>query len=169
MAKTAKPGDAGNGGVTNLTATREVVNEEVRRILGFKTQRADINAKINASRKRVQSYGIPPAALDLAIRMKEADPEKRQAMDEGYAIARDAMGLGLQRSLFEQLDERLDGEKVAADAKSEKAPKAAPKGPDGDTDLTDAADNVTPISRSLAAAREHLGTADASLVPDAVA
>lgn len=107
MAKRAKPGDAGNGGVTNLSETKAVIKEEVAKILRLKGERKEINAAIGESRARVKNYGVPPAALDLAIRMKEADPEDRQKMDEGYAIARDAMGLGLQRSLFESLDEDL--------------------------------------------------------------
>jgi hypothetical protein len=86
----------------------------------------------------VKNCGVPPAALDLAIRMKEADPEDRQKMDEGYAIARDALGLGLQRSLFEALDEE-SGEETPAD---DTVPNAA-----------------------LAAARQHLGGAPA---PDAL-
>lgn len=118
MARKAKPGDAGAGGVTNLSETKTVIKEAVAKILGLKTERAEINAAIGEQRARVKNYGVPPAALDLAIRMREADPEDRQKMDEGYAIARDALGLGLQRSLFETLDENLD--------EKPKAPAGAP-------------------------------------------
>jgi hypothetical protein len=113
MAKKAKPGDAAGGGVTNLTETKAVIKEAVGKILSLKTERKELNAAIGEQRARVKKYGVPPAALDLAIRMKEADTEDRQKHDEGYAIARDALGLGLQRSLFEALDERLDAESKA--------------------------------------------------------
>jgi hypothetical protein len=113
MARKAKPGDAAGGGVTNLTETKEVVRTAVAEILRLRNQRKEITAAMGEQRARVKNYGVPPAALDLAIRMKEADPEDRQKHDEGDAIARDALGLGLQRSLFEVLDERLDAESKA--------------------------------------------------------
>lgn len=115
MAKKAKPGDAAGGGVTNLTETKDVVRTAVAEIIRLRNQRKELNAAMGEQRARVKNYGVPPAALDLAIRMKEADAEDRQKHDEGYAIARDALGLGLglQRSLFEALDERLDAEAKA--------------------------------------------------------
>ncbi len=108
MAKKAKPGDAGAGGVTNLSETKEAVKDAVAKILKLRNERKELNAAIGEQRARVKNYGVPPAALDLAIRMKEADAEDRQRHDEGYAIARDALGLGLQRSLFETLDQDLN-------------------------------------------------------------
>lgn len=132
MANKAKPGDAGAGGVTNLSDTKKVIQEEVAKIMRLKGERKELNAAIGESRARVKNYGVPPAALDLAIRMKEADAEDRQKHDEGYAIARDALGLGLQRSLFETLDENL-----------------------GD-------DAKVPIADALAASRAHLGNGGAA-------
>jgi hypothetical protein len=150
MAKRAKPGD-GNSGVTNLTEAKAVVKESVAKILALKSQRKEINAAIGEQRARVKNYGVPPAALDLAIRMKEADPEDRQKHDEGYAIARDALGLGLQRSLFETIE--------SSDAPPQKAP-AEPKG-----EIAKAASKagMIPGVESLAKSRSHL-----SPVPDAV-
>lgn len=151
MAKKAKAGD-GNNGVTNLTETKTVVREAVAELINIKTQQSELNSRANAARKRVAAYGVPPAALNLALRMKQADPEDRQKHDEGYAIARDALGLGLQRSLFEQLEERVGAEEMVANgtAKREQKPKGA-------------------IGEALAASREHLGTNGAAApVPDAV-
>jgi hypothetical protein len=118
MAKKAKPGD-GERGVTNLSETKDVIRQEVAKIVGLRGQRKEINGAMAESRARVKNYGVPPAALDLAIRMKEADPDDRQRHDEGYAIARDALGLGLQRSLFEMIEEpavQTNGAKAPADA-----------------------------------------------------
>lgn len=102
MSKKAKPGDSG---VTNLSETKDVIREAVGKIIQLRGERKELNAAIGEQRARVKNYGVPPAALDLALRMKEADPEDRQRHDEGYAIARDALGLGLQRSLFETIEE----------------------------------------------------------------
>lgn len=152
MAKRAKPGD-GSSGVTNLTETKEVIKTEVARIIGLKSQRKEINNAIGEARARVKNYGVPPAALDLALRMKEADPEDRQKHDEGYAIARDALGLGLQRSLFETMEkepEKPKGEKPV-EVKGDIAKAAAEAG-------------MIPGAGALAKAKSHL-----SAVPDATA
>ncbi len=134
MARKAKPGDTG-GQVTNLSETKEVIREAVGKIISLRSERKEINAAIGEQRARVKNYGVPPAALDLALRMKEADPEDRQKHDEGYAIARDALGLGLQRSLFEALDERLDADSKAAAGKAAQQKPEPQPGPEGDADL----------------------------------
>jgi hypothetical protein len=74
MAKRAKPGDAGSG-VTNLSETKQVIREAVAKILALRSQRKEINQAMGEQRARVKNYGVPPAALDLALRMKEADAE----------------------------------------------------------------------------------------------
>lgn len=130
MAKKAKPGDGDNRGVTNLSETKEVIREAVAKIMKLRSERKELNAAIGEQRARVKNYGVPPAALDLALRMKEADPEDRQKHDEGYAIARDALGLGLQRSLFEMIED--------------------PAGEEGDKPKN--------MSEALDASRAHLGT-----------
>lgn len=120
MARKAKPGDTANG-VTNLSDTKATIKDAVTKILGLKNKRKEINAAIAEHRARVKNCGVPPASLDLAIRMKEADPEDRQMHDEGYAIARDALGLRFRASLFDDLDERAEAEEMA-DAGPPQAP-----------------------------------------------
>jgi uncharacterized protein (UPF0335 family) len=155
MAKRARPGDSESGGVTNLTETKAVIKESVAQILRLKTQRKEINAAIGEHRAHVKKYGVPTGALDLAIRMKEADVEDRQAMDEGYIIAREALGLGIQRSLFEMLDTRKADEEVIA--KSRENPSHKPVDhPEDSSDLAEAG--------RLSADEQERG----SLVPDAV-
>lgn len=144
MARRAKPGDSPTHGVTNLTEAKEQVRAAVKTIIALREQRKDINDAINSERKKVKVLGVPPAALDLAIRMRDADPEDRQRHDEGYAIARDALGLRFQMSLFENLDTREESEETARQGKAAKAPKpkAAPATPPpaDDSDLAGNAD-----------------------------
>jgi uncharacterized protein (UPF0335 family) len=131
MARKAKPGDSPTHGVTNLTETKEQVRASVRRIIQLREQQKDLRDEMNVERKKCKTLGIPPAALNLAIRMRDADPEDRQRHDEGYAIAREALGLKFQLSLFEDLDSREKSEETARQGKAAKAPKpkAAPATP----------------------------------------
>jgi len=101
MARRAKPKDADGSPVVNLTEAKEAVREAVTTIISLRSDRKEINAAIGEQRARCKNLGVPPAALDLAIRMKESDPEDRKKHDEGYLIARDALGLRLQLDMFE--------------------------------------------------------------------
>jgi len=109
MARKAKPNDA-NRGVTNLTDAKEMVRQSVPKIIGLKKDRTAINEEIAAIRANVEAAGVPKKALDHAIRVLEMDPEDRARFDEGFAIARDAVGIGMSRSLFDMLDEPLGGD-----------------------------------------------------------
>lgn len=126
MAKKAAPGEK----VTNLSETKDIIRNAVPRIVGLKLKRKDINAEIAAEREKVNACGVPKQALDHAIKIKEMDPDVRQEFDEGYAIARDAIGLPQSRSLFDFIEASDDDEE-----KDEKAGNGA-----------------------LAASKKHLGT-----------
>lgn len=102
MAKKAKAGDSQT---TNLSETKDTIRDVVPRIINLKADRKEINAAIQELREKVNAAGVPKAALDYAIRMKEMDPEDRQRHDEGCAIARDALTIGFQRSLFEMIED----------------------------------------------------------------
>lgn len=142
MAKKAAPGDRG---VTNLSETKDLVRDGVPKILNLKKQREAINEQISSVRKNIAAAGIPLKALDHAIRVREMDPQDRERFDEGYAIARDAIGVPQSRSLFDMLD----------------TPAGEGGGEEGDQP-------VSPNGRGAAldAAKAHLGTAPAA--PDAV-
>lgn len=101
MAKKAKVGD----GPTNISAAKDIIRNEVPAIVNLKAKRKEINAEIQERRERVNAAGVPKAALDHAIRVREMDPVDRQRWDEGFIIAREAIGCAVQRSLFEMIDE----------------------------------------------------------------
>ena len=127
MAKKAKTGDSANPRMTNLSETKETIRDAVRAILSLKNERKEINSAIAEERAKVVNCGVPKAALDLAIRMKEMDVEDRNAIDEGYAIARDALGMGLQLSMFENQDPQPD-ESDESDKPSDEPEVKASKG-----------------------------------------
>lgn len=142
MAKKAKPGDSG---VTNLSNAKEMVRQSVPKIINLKKDRTAINEEIASIRANVEAAGVPKKALDHAIRVLDMDPQDRERFDEGYAIARDAVGLSMSRSLFDMLDERLDAETKPNGNGKEMPTKGA--------------------IGALAASKAHLGGAPA---PDAV-
>ena len=167
MARKAKPNDAGSKGVTNLTATKDVIRNAVPEIVNLKKQRKELNERIAAARERVNAAGVPKAALDHAIRMREMDPEVRQAFDEGVAIVRDTIGVSLSRSLFDMLDERAETESKVAEDQAAKAKPPLGNGPNGDdSDLggdDTPADQANGFVSALNKSRAHLHPA-----PDAV-
>lgn len=112
MAKKAKPGDR----VTNLTETKDIIRNAVPRIVNLKAQRKALNEEIAAEREKVNAAGVPKKALDHAIKIKEMDPDDRQAFDEGCAIARDAIALPVSRSLLDFIDSSDDEPSAESDA-----------------------------------------------------
>lgn len=116
MARVTKPGD----GATNLSETKDIIKNAVPRIIQLKAERKEINAAIQEQRERVNAAGVNKAALDHAIRIKEMEPEQRQAWDEGFAIARDALAITQSISLFDD----LDGEGIVDDPAPAPAPDA---------------------------------------------
>jgi hypothetical protein len=157
MSKTAKPND---GGVLNISNARTAVQGSVKKIIELKAQRKRINDQIASERGLCKSAGVPPAALDLAIRMKEMDPEQRAAHDEGYLLARQAIGLAIQRDLFETLG-GTDGDGEQISPEGQKA-----------IDAAKAKGNAKPMGEALKDARNHIGDGEKKpaglrAVPDA--
>lgn len=111
MAQKAKPGD----GATNLTATKEIIRNEVPAIINLIAKRKELNAEIAERRERVNATGVPKKALDHAIRIRQMDPDDRQQFDEGLAIARDAIGLPMSQSLFDFIKSDDDTEEASAE------------------------------------------------------
>lgn len=91
--------------VTNLSAAKDTIRNAVPAIVNLKAQRKDINAEIAKLRENVNAAGVPKSALDYAIKIKEMEPDVRERFDEGYAIARDAIGLRMSGSLFDMIEE----------------------------------------------------------------
>lgn len=101
MAKKAKVGD----GPTNVSEAKEVIRNAVPEIININKKIKALQADKAELREKVNAVGVPKKALDHAIRVREMDPEDRQRFDEGYIIAREAIGCAVQRSLFEMIDE----------------------------------------------------------------
>jgi uncharacterized protein (UPF0335 family) len=110
--------------VTNLSETKDVVRNAVPKIVNLKERRSAINKEIASIRANVEAAGVPKNALDHAIRVKEMDPLVRERFDEGYAIARDAVGLRMSASLFDMIETPVDAPAVQ--------PAAEPKGAIGE-------------------------------------
>lgn len=143
MAKTARPNDADGPKVTNLSEVKDLIRNAIPEIINIDK---DIKAKRdrrNELRSAIEAAGVPKKAFDYALKVRNMEPEDRQGFDEGYVIAREAIGLGVQRGLFEalesdevepetrtQVSDGKGGAKAAgakAAAKPAAKPKAAPE------------------------------------------
>lgn len=79
--------------LSNYEAVKAAARESIETILEHENDRAAINAKISAERKKLKALGVPPAAVNLAKAHYQLDQEKRREIDEGYALVRDALGI----------------------------------------------------------------------------
>jgi hypothetical protein len=98
-AKSAPPPAMGG----NIGPLLKRVNEAATKVSKLKEKRSEINAQISEVRASLATQGIPKWAFDASLAYMEADIEKRQGFDEGYQIAREAMGLpvkGTQIDMF---------------------------------------------------------------------
>lgn len=154
MARTARPNDADGPKVTNLSEVKDLIRNAIPEIINIDK---DIKAKRdrrNELRSAIEAAGVPKKAFDYALKVRNMEPEDRQGFDEGYVIAREAIGLGVQRGLFEALESdevepepeaktqvsdgkggaKAAGAKAAAKpaAKPKAAPEAAPPADDAD-------------------------------------
>lgn len=102
MAKKATPAD-GEQQSTNLTGTKQVIRDCVKGLVAIDESRAELSEQAAELRERCRNHGILPAALNLAIKMAKMESEDREKLDESYAIARDALGIGMQGSLFDMI------------------------------------------------------------------
>ena len=75
------------------------IAEAVQTIIGLDEERGQINAQINAERKKVKALGVPLAALNLAITHYQMDQAKRKQIDDGYALVRHALGIDVGAGL----------------------------------------------------------------------
>lgn len=130
MSKPAKPGDDAAPPVTNLSSTKKALAEIATGFRDIDKQRSDLNDYASELRERCRNQGIDPKWLLTAIRVAKMEPDDRTKADESYAIAREAIGLGLQRSLFEMMEqaEPKVPEKKPAPLKGDIAKAAAAAG-----------------------------------------
>lgn len=101
----------------NLTKTLDEVKNIVRDVNRHKAERQEINAEIQSLREKATTLGIPKAALDMAMRYMDWEPEKREGFDLAYQLVREACGLPVQGDLFANAEQR--GREKAAQAKSD--------------------------------------------------
>lgn len=100
----------------NLTKLKQDVVEGIEAIERFKGQRTSANEEISAIRETLASKGIPKQALDMAMKYKNMDPDKREGFDTAYDIVREAIGLPFssQPDLFAQNTAEAQDEDISS-------------------------------------------------------
>lgn len=88
---------------SNITSLKKDIKAGVDKIENLKADRTALNEEIASVRSDLQAKGIPKAALDMAMKYMNFDPEKREGFDMAYDIVREAIDLPIdanQGSLF---------------------------------------------------------------------
>lgn len=78
----------------------ERVKEAFSRITAGENDRASANADIESARADLERIGIPRAALAAALQYFNWDEDKRRGFDRAYGIVREALGVPVQRDMF---------------------------------------------------------------------
>lgn len=89
------------------------------KVIELKAKRADINAKIGEVRASMEAMGVPKAAFDASLKYFEQDPDKRAGYDNGYIIAREAMGLPVKGAQLDLLGDDAENDQEGDDANEE--------------------------------------------------
>lgn len=91
MPTEAKPAPKSNFDLTD--EEKQTLIDETKAIRAAKKKREDINAQINASRKKIKSLGIDLDAWRASERRWEMDPDERDEFDRSHAIVNQALGI----------------------------------------------------------------------------
>ena len=102
----------------NMTELKKDVRKITDAIRAQKEDRRATNEEIAALRAKAETLGIHKAALDMAMRYMDWEPEKRENFDIAYMIVREAMGLPVQNDLFGFADE-VEKKNAAAETRTE--------------------------------------------------
>lgn len=96
----------------NISGLKEDIAKWCDKHLELEKKREDVNASLAEIRAKAAANGIPKKAFADAMRYFKEDPDKRAGYDNGYILAREALGLpinGAQLSLFGE-DQETEGE-----------------------------------------------------------
>lgn len=83
-------------GDNNLGKLKTKIAQAIQNIRDLKAERAGVNESIAAIRSALEAEGIPKAALDMAMRYLNWEPEKRAGFDLAYRLVREAGGLPME-------------------------------------------------------------------------
>lgn len=110
-----------NGYGGNIKPLLDELKQRAENVQKLQAKRDQINAEIGEERAAVKALGISKQAFDFGLKRKEMEEEKRQTLDENYAVVCDALGVPLQSQgeLFETATK-----KETSDANSEENDKS---------------------------------------------
>ncbi len=78
------------------------ISKAVEEIDTLKSDRQGINQEKSAIVEKLEAKGISRHALAMAMKYANWDEDQRRGFDLAYRIVRDAIGLPMQRDLFEE-------------------------------------------------------------------
>ena len=131
-AKSPAPPPAMGG---NIGPLLKRVQDAASKVSKLKEKRSEINAQIGEIRASLVTQGIPKWAFDASLAYMEADIEKRQGFDEGYQIAREAMGLPVKGTQMDMFGNKKEGDQDNGGEENDgESVHGGEEAEDGDTD-----------------------------------
>jgi len=87
----------------NIGGLEEEIRDAIAEISQHGKDRDAINQKVQAVREDLYAKGIPKEAFDLARNYVGWPEDKRRNFDLAFVICREAVGMPMQRDLFDAL------------------------------------------------------------------
>lgn len=85
----------------NIGPTKDKVASAAKQIIELEKQRSQVNAEMAEVRSAVEALGIPKRAFAATIQYLKLDADQRAGLDQGYVLAREAVGLPVQGVMFD--------------------------------------------------------------------
>lgn len=92
----------------NLQPIKDAAVKAIEAIKGFRAEREDTNAGIEAVITGLEAMGLNRHAFKMALKYSEMDENQRKNFDFAYNLVREAIGQPLQPDLFEEADDHPD-------------------------------------------------------------
>ncbi len=83
-------------------AAVKAIEKIIEKIQGYKDERENSNAKIEAEIAGLEAMGVNRHAFKMALKYSEMDENQRKNFDFAYNLVREAIGQPLQPDLFEE-------------------------------------------------------------------
>lgn len=93
------------GGLPPIQRSAELdqaINKAVDEIIDLQTQRKTLNAQVQEIIERMETKGIPRAALKATVRKMKFTEDQRRAYDTAMLITCSAVGIPIQADIFDK-------------------------------------------------------------------
>jgi ribosome modulation factor len=142
MAQTMKPGSDGASASHNVAGTLKVIRECAAEAIRIKGMRKALNEEMAEVRERLRDNGVQTKTFDLAVKLKEMEPEAQGEYIDSLRLNFEALSIGGQGEMFldsvgEDQPQEVAAAREAAKAAGEAAGEAGQASSDNPHKATD--------------------------------